>query len=123
MGTKPITCLIIDDDTLFLKVIEVYLTQIPWITLIGKYSNPIEGARELTKKGPDVLLIDLDMPYLDGLEVLETLEKKPIIIMVSGHVKNREIPNMDIKKVVEKSSISSPGDLEKVIAETIDKQL
>lgn len=119
MKKKATNCLVIDDDTLFLKVIEVYIAQIPWLNLVGKYSNPVEGAMALTKMHPDILLIDLDMPYLDGFEVLETLEKKPIIILISGHIRNREIPNMDIKKVVDKSSITNSDALEAIIKEAL----
>ena len=81
-----ITCIAIDDDPLFLQLIQSYLDQESEIELIGTFNNPVSGIVQVVKKKPDVLLIDLDMPYLDGFESLDTLDIKPKIIMISAHV-------------------------------------
>ncbi|WP_462251205.1 LytR/AlgR family response regulator transcription factor [Ekhidna sp.] len=81
-----ITCIAIDDDPLFLQLIESYLSENEGVELISSHENPVNGIMQVVKKKPDVLLIDLDMPYLDGFETLDTLDKKPKIIMISAHV-------------------------------------
>lgn len=89
-----ITCIAIDDDPLFLQTIETYLSEYEDIDLLGTYNNPVNGIMQVVKKKPDVLLLDLDMPYLDGFETLDTLDKKPKIIMISAHV------NQPVKKQI-----------------------
>ena len=81
-----ITCLAIDDDPLFLQLLESYIAEMEDVQVIATYSNPVDGIMQVVKMKPDVLLIDLDMPYLDGFETLETLDRPPKIIMISAHV-------------------------------------
>lgn len=61
--------------------------------LVDSESNPIEGIRKIKRHPPDLVLLDLRMPEMDGLTVCETLKKDPgtahvPIIMIS--VKSRE---------------------------------
>lgn len=81
-----ITCIAIDDDPLFLQLIRSYISEMHNVELLAAYENPIEGIMQVVKRKPDILLIDLDMPYLDGFEALDTLDKKPKVIMISAHV-------------------------------------
>lgn len=81
-----IRCIAIDDDPLFLGLLKSYFYQYKEMELIATYENPAEGIVQVVKQHPDVLLIDLEMPYLDGFETLDTLDKKPKVIMISAHV-------------------------------------
>ncbi|MEO9872257.1 LytR/AlgR family response regulator transcription factor [Ekhidna sp.] len=81
-----ITCIAIDDDTLFLQLIKSYFEEYDEMELLGAFENPVDGIMQVVKHKPDLLLIDLEMPYLDGFETLDTLDKKPKIVMISAHV-------------------------------------
>lgn len=81
-----ITCIAIDDDPLFLQSLKAYFWEYIDVELIGAYRNPVDGIMKVVKDKPDVLLLDLEMPYLDGFEALDSLDKKPKIIMISAHV-------------------------------------
>jgi len=81
-----ITCLAIDDDPLFLQLLESFISEIKDVELLASYENPVDGIMQVVKQKPDVLLIDIDMPYLDGWETLDSLDKKPKVIMISAHV-------------------------------------
>ena len=81
-----ITCIAIDDEPLFLQIMEALIDEMEDVQLLGSYKNPVDGIMEVVKKKPDILFIDLDMPYLDGFETLDTLDKKPKVIMISAHV-------------------------------------
>jgi len=118
MEEKNYRVVVIDDDKLFLKVIESYLSSISWTELVGAYSNPIDGARAIERHNPDLVLIDFSMPYLDGLEVLETLEKKPTVVMISGDIRNLDIPAI-VRKVVNKETVKSANDLEGILREVV----
>ncbi len=81
-----IKCIAIDDDPIFLQLLKSYCSEYDDIELLASYQNPVDGIMQVVKQKPDILFIDLEMPYLDGFETLDTLDKKPKIIMISAHV-------------------------------------
>lgn len=117
-----ISCIAIDDDPLFLQLISSYFDEYENIELISIHPNPVNGIMQVVKKKPDVLLIDLEMPYLDGFETLDTLDKKPKIVMISAHVNqpSRE-KKLKIDKYLRKVSLNKEL-LEKAINEVVRDQ-
>lgn len=102
-----ITCIAIDDDPLFLQLLSSYFDEFEEMELLSTHPNPVNGIMQVVKKKPDILLIDLEMPYLDGFETLDTLDKKPKIIMISAHVNqpSRE-KKLKIDKYIRKVSLT-----------------
>jgi len=101
-----ITCLAIDDDPLFLQLIQSYVDGYDDVELTGTFNNPVNGIMQVVKQKPDVLLIDLEMPYLDGFESLDTLDKKPKIIMISAHLNQpTKEKRLKIDKYIRKASL------------------
>jgi len=90
---------IIDDEPLAINVIQNYLSQIKDVKIEATFNNAIEGLEFLRKTPVDVLFLDINMPILDGFELLETLEDKPKIIITTAHqeyaVKSYEIDVLD----------------------------
>lgn len=102
-----ITCIAIDDDPLFLQLISSYFEDYEGVDLINTYQNSVDGIMQVVKKKPDILLIDLEMPYLDGFETLDTLDKKPKIIMISAHVNQpTKEKKLKIDKYIRKVSLT-----------------
>lgn len=114
-----IRCLAIDDDPLFLKMLGVFFNDIKSAELIATYTNPVEGIMACVKEKPDVLLLDLEMPYLSGFEAMETLDKFPKIIVISGHLHNTEKHQIKVDKFISKSEVQSSGFLEESINEVV----
>lgn len=86
--------------------------------LVGSYENPVDGVLAVVKKKPDVLLLDLEMPYMDGFESLNTLDEKPKILMISAHLDRPELPKtIEVSKYIDKSQLKSPQVLEDAIRE------
>lgn len=112
-----ITCLAIDDDPLFLKLINAYLSEIPDIELIGTYTNPVDGVLAIVKNKPDIILLDIEMPYMNGFETIGTLDKIPKVIVISGHLNNPELPDFTVDKYISKRSLNDSSVLEKAIRE------
>ena len=71
-----LTCLAIDDEPLALNIIEDYVTKVPFLNLIGKFTVPVEATTLLQKGNVDLIFLDIQMPGLTGLEFLNTLERK-----------------------------------------------
>jgi len=81
-----VKCLIIDDEPLAINVIKNYLSQINDITLIDTFNNAVEGLNFLKNNEVDLIFLDINMPLLDGLSFIKSLETKPQIIITTAHV-------------------------------------
>ena len=79
--------LVVDDDARFAKAILAALAEEGTIDVIGVARDGIE-ALDLSKRlRPDVMLLDLDMPRMDGFQVLRTLnrrKRRPVVIVLTG---------------------------------------
>lgn len=114
-----IKCLAIDDDPLFLKMLGVFFNDIKTATLIDSFTNPVEGTMAIVKQKPDVILLDIEMPYLTGLEALETLDKRPKVIVISGHSITPSELDISVDKFISKSQLQSSQMLEEAINSVI----
>lgn len=80
-----LNCLAIDDEPLALDIIEDYVNKIPFLNLVGKFTNSVEATGELQKGKIDLIFLDIQMPGLTGLEFLNTLERKPAVIFTTAY--------------------------------------
>jgi DNA-binding NarL/FixJ family response regulator len=71
--TTPITILLVDDQALFREGLRTLLSVQPDFEVIGEASNGEEAVREANKKRPAVVLMDLQMPVLDGVAATRQL--------------------------------------------------
>lgn len=115
-----ITCIAIDDDPLYLQVLKTYIEQMNDIELIATFENPVNGIMQVVKQKPDVLLIDREMPNLDGFEILDTLDKKPKVIMISAHVNQPVKSQMrEINRYLRKADVNKDKlevEIKKIVA-------
>jgi DNA-binding LytR/AlgR family response regulator len=80
-----IKCLIIDDEPLAINVIKNYLEPIENFEVIDTFSNPIEGLNFIKNNKVDVIFLDINMPVLDGINFIKSLENPPILIITSAY--------------------------------------
>ncbi|NLM52558.1 MAG: sporulation transcription factor Spo0A [Firmicutes bacterium] len=76
-----------DDNREFSDLLVEYLEQQPDIEIVGKAYNGKETLELIRENPPDILLLDIIMPHLDGLGVLEKInemEEKPKVIMLTA---------------------------------------
>ena len=86
---EKITVLIADDNQEFSKTLATYLENEEDMEIVGIVKDGVEAVEEVKNKLPDVAILDVIMPHLDGLGVLEKINnsnivKKPICIMLSA---------------------------------------
>lgn len=72
-STKPISVLLVDDHTLFRSGIRSLLQRNSDFTVVGEASDGVEGIKRAKQLRPDVVLLDLNMPGMSGLETLQLL--------------------------------------------------
>lgn len=85
--TNNIRVLIVDDDAAFRMIWDRSLKEIPGVVVVGKASNGAMALRSLEKEEVDLVLLDVYMPEMNGLEALEEISKKHPncdVVMVSG---------------------------------------
>ena len=70
---KPIRVLLVDDHTIVRKGIRALLAQVAHITVVGEASNGQEAVTQAHALDPDVTLIDLAMPVMDGIEAIRQI--------------------------------------------------
>lgn len=73
MPKAPISVLLIDDHTLFRSGICSLLQRYPEFTVVGEASDGVEGIKRAKHLQPDVVLLDLNMPGISGLETLQLM--------------------------------------------------
>ena len=80
-----INCLIIDDEPLAINVIKNYLEPIENFEVVNTFSNPIEGLNYLKNNKVDVVFLDINMPVLDGINFIKSLDNAPILVITSAY--------------------------------------
>ncbi|MEI8272824.1 MAG: LytTR family DNA-binding domain-containing protein [Paludibacter sp.] len=80
-----IKCVIVDDEPLALSVLERYINQTPFLELVDKFTNPIKAFKYLNDNEIDLLFVDIQMPDLNGFELVNNLKKKPVFIFTTAY--------------------------------------
>jgi len=81
---KEINALIVDDEHLAREIVKKYLEKYQNINIIGECSNGFDAVKEITEKKPDLVFLDIQMPKLNGFEMLELLDEQPAIIFTTA---------------------------------------
>jgi len=77
--------IVVDDEPLAINVLKNYISQVKELLLVATFSNAIDASSFLRENEVDMMFLDINMPILDGLELLGTLQKKPFVIMTTAH--------------------------------------
>lgn len=76
--------LIIDDEPLARDLIKRYLSGVQNIEIIGECENGFEALKMIQEQKPDILFLDIQMPKINGFELLEVLDQRPEIIFTTA---------------------------------------
>ncbi|MCZ7603526.1 MAG: LytTR family DNA-binding domain-containing protein [Melioribacteraceae bacterium] len=76
--------IIIDDEKLAREIVKNYCSKIDEIEIIDECSNGFDGIKSININKPDLIFLDIQMPKLNGFEMLEILEEKPKIIFTTA---------------------------------------
>jgi two-component system LytT family response regulator len=86
MKSSPYTTLIIDDEPPARARLHQLLENFPeTFQVLDEAKNGIEAVEKITQLKPDLIFLDIEMPGLNGFEVLERLEKMPIVIFCTAY--------------------------------------
>ena len=80
-----LTAVIVDDEELARAVLREMLSRHPEIDILGECANGFEAVKMVSERKPDLLFLDIQMPKLDGFEVLELIGSDIAVIFVTAY--------------------------------------
>jgi len=82
---RPITCIIIDDEPLGISLVEEYLEDFAEFKVVATCADGFEGLKMIQALSPDLIFLDVQMPRITGIEMLELLNNPPHIIFTTAY--------------------------------------
>ena len=80
-----IRTIIVDDEPLAREIVREFLAADEDVEIVAECANGFEAVKAVAEHDPDLLLLDIQMPKLDGFEVLELLDRSPVVVFVTAH--------------------------------------
>jgi DNA-binding LytR/AlgR family response regulator len=77
--------IIVDDEYLARKLLQDYVSKVESLQLVATCSNAFEAMEALANNTVDIMLLDIQMPDLTGMELVKGLEKKPAVIFTTAY--------------------------------------
>lgn len=77
--------IIVDDEYLAQKLLQDYVSKVEQLQLVATCSNAFEAMEALKSNRVDIMLLDIQMPDLTGLELVKSLDKKPAVIFTTAY--------------------------------------
>jgi two-component system LytT family response regulator len=81
----PLRVIVVDDEQLARTLLRELLAEHPDVEVIAECGNGFEAVKAVTEKKPDLLLLDIQMPKLDGFDVLELIGSETPVIFVTAY--------------------------------------
>lgn len=75
----------IDDEPIALEVIRTFAAKVTYLNLRACFTNPIEASGFLLSHPIDLLLLDIEMPDINGLQLLRSLPRQPAVVFTTAH--------------------------------------
>ncbi len=85
MPTNPHYCVIIDDNEIDRLTALAHARQYPSLNVVGVFESAIDALLFLQNRSVDVLLLDIDMPNLSGLELRGSLMEVPVCVFITSY--------------------------------------
>jgi two-component system, LytTR family, response regulator len=125
MAIKPIRTIIVDDDKDWLDILETLVKSQPQLSLVGSFTSVVAAHSLITEGAVDLILQDIEMPEVNGMEFIARLSKPPMVIFVTSHpefaVRSYEVNAVDylVKPITVPRFFQA---MEKIMAKWTEKQ-
>ena len=78
-------CIIVDDSFMQRTTMARLVDNHPNLTMVAEYSNAVEANNGLKNKEIDLIFLDVEMPIINGFDLLESLDDPPQVILITGN--------------------------------------
>src|SRR5579863_189536 len=82
--TSRMNCIIVDDNEVARTAVKHCVEKTPFLTLTGVYANPLEALEGMKQDKPDLLLLDVEMPEMSGIDFIKTFRDVPLVILITS---------------------------------------
>ena len=79
-----ISCMIVDDEPLAVKLLESFVAKTPQLKLLGSFTDSVEAINAIKEQQPDLLFLDIQMPQLNGLELSRMVPENTRIVFTTA---------------------------------------
>lgn len=82
---RKINCIIVDDESPAIAQMEMYVSRIPSLNLMGSFGNALEPIKFIRDNHIDLIFMDIEMEGFNGIQFLRTVSKRPDIILTTAY--------------------------------------
>ena len=80
----PLTCIIVDDEPLAVKLMESFVAKTPDLKLLGSFTDSVEAINAVKEQKPNLLFLDIQMPDLNGMELAHMIPTETRVIFTTA---------------------------------------
>ncbi|MGE5364950.1 MAG: LytR/AlgR family response regulator transcription factor [Bacteroidota bacterium] len=80
-----LTCVIIEDEPLAADKLAGFIRRVPFLELTASFDNALDGLSFIKNNRTDILFLDIQMEKLTGIQLLESLSRKPYVIITTAY--------------------------------------
>ena len=84
-NSQALRAILVDDEELARQLLREHLTAAGGVEIVAECANGFEAVKAIGEHRPDVVFLDIQMPKLDGFEVLEVIEQPVAVIFVTAY--------------------------------------
>ncbi|CAM3621876.1 LytTR family DNA-binding domain-containing protein [Flavobacterium chungbukense] len=84
-NSEKMKCVIIDDEPLAVELLQDFVKKVDSLELINSFNNAIDAVSFINQNNVDLIFLDIQMPHFSGIDFLNTIEKKPLVIFTTAY--------------------------------------
>ncbi|MCV9928509.1 LytTR family DNA-binding domain-containing protein [Flavobacterium sp. LS1R49] len=78
-------CVIIDDEPLAVELLKDFVSKVDSLELVNTFNNAIDAISIINQTSIDLIFLDIEMPHFSGIDFLNAIEKKPLVIFTTAY--------------------------------------
>lgn len=78
-------CVIIDDEPLAVELLKDFVSKVDSLELVNTFNNAIDAISIINQTNIDLIFLDIEMPHFSGIDFLNAIEKKPLVIFTTAY--------------------------------------
>lgn len=85
MNPQQFKAIVVDDEPPARQIVEAYLAAFPQIEVVARCANGFEALKAVRELKPDLMFLDVQMPKVSGIELLEVMEEAPAVVFTTAY--------------------------------------